>query len=210
MKLTYFGHATFALEFAGLKVVTDPCSIGYPIKPLCADVVTESHQHHDHNDISGMQVGRVLSAPGEYEVGGVKFSTISTFHDPQGGALRGENLIFVIEAEGLKIAHLGDLGHVSGADALENVDVLMIPIGGYYTIDTDEAMEIVRRLKPRIVIPMHFKTDCIDYPIETVDRFAALSGAAAMPTCQIEIAADTLSDMPAAIVLPYCQTEAFA
>jgi len=210
MKLTYFGHATFALEFAGLKVVTDPCSIGYPVKPLCADVVTESHQHHDHNDISGMQVARVLSEPGECEISGVKFSTLSAFHDPQGGALRGKNLIFVIEAEGLKIAHLGDLGHVSGADGLENVDVMMIPVGGYYTINTDEALEIVRRVKPRVVVPMHFKTDRIDYPIETADRFASLIGAAAMPACQMEITADTLVSMPAAIVLPYCQTEALA
>ncbi|MBE5765664.1 MAG: MBL fold metallo-hydrolase [Clostridiales bacterium] len=203
MKLTYFGHSTFEIAFENLTVVTDPCSIGYPKKPARADVVTESHQHHDHNDTTGMEVTHVLSTAGEWEIGGVKFSTVSTWHDPEGGKLRGDNRIFVIEAEGLRIAHLGDMGEANGADSLSDIDVLLIPVGGYYTISTDEAYEIVRRIQPKVVIPMHFKTECIDYPIETVDRFAGMTKAEFAASSAIEITKDAIDAMPGAVVLPY-------
>ena len=116
MKITFYGHSTFALEMAGLTIVTDPCSVGYPQKPARADVITESHQHFDHNDTTGIACPRVLSTKGEWEIGGVSIATRSAYHDDQGGAKRGENLIFVFQGEGLSVAHLGDLGHVSGVD----------------------------------------------------------------------------------------------
>ena len=95
MKITFYGHSTFALEMAGLTIVTDPCSVGYPQKPARADVITESHQHFDHNDTTGIACPRVLSTKGEWEIGGVSIATRSAYHDDQGGAKRGENLIFV-------------------------------------------------------------------------------------------------------------------
>ena len=131
------------------------------------------------------------------------YSTVSTWHDPEEGKLRGDNRIFLIEAEGLRIAHLGDMGEASGADTLTNIDVLLIPVGGYYTISTDEAVEIIRRIKPRLAIPMHFKTDRIDYPIETVDRFASLTNAQFAPSSTIEITKESLASMPGSIALPY-------
>ena len=161
MKITFYGHSTFALEMAGLTIVTDPCSVGYPQKPARADVITESHQHFDHNDTTGIACPRVLSTKGEWEIGGVSIATRSAYHDDQGGAKRGENLIFVFQGEGLSVAHLGDLGHVSGVDGLQNIDVLLVPIGGFYTIDTGAAIQVIERVKPRIAIPMHFKTPCL-------------------------------------------------
>ena len=150
MKITFYGHSTFALEMAGLTIVTDPCSVGYPQKPARADVITESHQHFDHNDTTGIACPRVLSTNGEWEIGGVSIATRSAYHDDQGGAKRGENLIFVFQGEGLSVAHLGDLGHVSGVDGLQNIDVLLVPIGGFYTIDTSAAIQVIERVKPRI------------------------------------------------------------
>ena len=97
MKITFYGHSTFALEMAGLTIVTDPCSVGYPQKPARADVITESHQHFDHNDTTGIACPRVLSTKGEWEIGGVSIATRSAYHDDQGGAKRGENLIFVFQ-----------------------------------------------------------------------------------------------------------------
>ena len=197
MKITFYGHSTFALEMAGLTIVTDPCSVGYPQKPARADVITESHQHFDHNDTTGIACPRVLSTKGEWEIGGVSI------------AKRGENLIFVFQGEGLSVAHLGDLGHVSGVDGLQNIDVLLVPIGGFYTIDTGAAIQVIERVKPRIAIPMHFKTPCLDgnFPIADETRFCALTGATRAKSATLEITRENLAALPGAIVLPWAGGE---
>ena len=209
MKITFYGHSTFALEMAGLTIVTDPCSVGYPQKPARADVITESHQHFDHNDTTGIACPRVLSTKGEWEIGGVSIATRSAYHDDQGGAKRGENLIFVFRGEGLSVAHLGDLGHVSGVDGLQNIDVLLVPIGGFYTIDTSAAIQVIERVKPRIAIPMHFKTPCLDgnFPIADETRFCALTGATRAKSATLEITKENLTALPNAIVLPWAGGE---
>lgn len=209
MKITFYGHSTFSLEMAGLTIVTDPCSVGYPQKPARADVITESHQHFDHNDTSGIACPRVLSTQGEWRTGGVAIPTRSSYHDGQGGAKRGENLIFVFQGEGLTVAHLGDLGHVSGVDGLGPVDVLLVPIGGFYTIDTGAALEIMRRVQPRVTIPMHFKTPCLDgnFPIADASRFCALTGAARAKSATLEITKENLATLPDAILLPWAGGE---
>ena len=205
MKITFYGHSTFSLEMVGLTIVTDPCSVGYPQKPARADVITESHQHFDHNDTTGIACQRVLSTKGEWKIGGVSIATRSAYHDDQGGTKRGENLIFVFQGEGLTVAHLGDLGHVSGVDELESIDVLLVPIGGFYTIDTSEAIQAIERVKPRLAIPMHFKTPCLDgnFPIADETRFCALTGAARAKSATLEITKENLATLPGAIVLPW-------
>lgn len=205
MVITFYGHSTFALEFGKTTIVTDPCDIGYPARPARAEVITESHQHFDHNAAQGIDCPLVLSTQGSWEVGGVKISNLPCWHDDAQGTKRGENLIFVFEGEGLRVAHLGDLGHADGAFGLKNIDVLLIPIGGFYTIDTDAALEVIRHVKPRLTIPMHFKTPCIDFPIATQERFATLTGAKKLAEPRLEVTPESLKELPGAVILPWRQ-----
>ena len=165
MLIRYHGHAEFLLETAdGLRILTDPFpdKVPWPYFGVQADVITSSHDHWDHcyfdkvpgdpaivNDLEPRTV-----APG------VRITGYPSFHDDAQGALRGPNTIFIIQAEGLRIAHLGDLGAVPAdhvLKALEGMDVLMLPVGGTYTLDAAQAADLVRALKPRVTIPMHFK-----------------------------------------------------
>lgn len=156
MILTYYGHSCFKLESAEGSVVFDPYLTGYvpgfTLAPLSADLVISSHEHYDHYaaesvKLSGRQHGFTVEE-------------IETFHDEKGGTLRGKNIISVLGAEDLRIAHLGDLGHELNAGQLEKLgrpDVLMIPIGGFYTIDAAAAKNIVDACSPRLVVPMHYR-----------------------------------------------------
>ena len=156
MVLKYYGHACFKLESAAGSVVFDPYVSGYvpgfSLPPLDADLVISSHEHSDHY------------APDSVKLSGKehKFTVeqIETFHDEEGGALRGKNIVSVVNAEGLRIAHLGDLGHELSDTQLEKLgkpDVLMIPVGGFYTIDAVAAKNIVDACSPRLVVPMHYR-----------------------------------------------------
>jgi L-ascorbate metabolism protein UlaG (beta-lactamase superfamily) len=170
MQITYLGHSCFKIQAktnnGEVVVVTDPFDkeIGLRMPKTTADIVTVSHDHHDHNkvkEVSGESF--VVDSPGEYEIKGVFVYGIPSFHDKQKGKERGENIIFVIKLleEDISIAHLGDLGHVLDNDELEyleKIDVLMIPVGGKYTIGSKDAMEVINQIDPRIVIPMHYKT----------------------------------------------------
>lgn len=169
MEIRYLGHASFLIEAktaAGkVRLVTDPFDpqkVGLPWrKNLEADLVLVSHEHPDHNFVDGA-VGSpyLVRGPGEYEVKGVKVMGIPAFHDGEKGEQRGKNTIYSIEAEGIFVCHLGDLGHVLTEEEVSQigkVDVLLVPVGGYYTIDAEKAMTVVNQLEPLIVVPMHFK-----------------------------------------------------
>ncbi|MGI6621085.1 MAG: MBL fold metallo-hydrolase [Bacillota bacterium] len=187
MKLRWLGHASFVLETPAIKIITDPFGedVSYPRISEEADVVTVSHEHHDHNSVHVVQGDfRVLRGLDEQtkearrleeEIKGVRFRTVPSYHDDQGGKLRGQNAIFVIDIDGLTVAHLGDLGERltgSHAEEIGKVNVLLIPVGGYYTIDAKTAREAVDLLKPDIVVPMHYKTKYIDaWPIAPIDEF---------------------------------------
>lgn len=157
MKLTWNGHSCFTLETAEGSVVLDPYGDGQvpglaPLR-LTADMVLCSHEHRDH---SAREVVTLTGKTPTFTV-----ETISTFHDPEQGALRGENTIHIISAEGMRIAHLGDLGCALTAkqeERLHRVDVLMIPVGGYYTISAYEARTLATPLFPRIIVPMHYRS----------------------------------------------------
>ena len=165
MLITYYGHSQFLLETEkGFRIFTDPCagSVGYP-PPPAADVVTVSHGHFDHSDLSVFPNHPLaLHTAGEsFPLEGVSVTGIPSFHDGQEGALRGPNLIFLIQADGLRVAHLGDLGHpLTGAQlaALGRVDIAMIPVGGDYTISGDEAWACLKAMKARVTLPMHYRT----------------------------------------------------
>lgn len=177
MKIRWFGHACFAIYTNGKTIITDPFNheVGYPLPNLPADFATISHQHFDHNAL-GVVPGNPVAVQKEgrqiYE--NIEFIGVSSFHDKFSGEQRGSNIIFIIEAEGMRICHLGDLGHILDQEQIKKigrVDILFVPVGGYYTIGPDEALQVTTLLKPKYLIPMHYKTDYIDFPISTADDF---------------------------------------
>jgi L-ascorbate metabolism protein UlaG (beta-lactamase superfamily) len=171
--LTWYGQATFVLSAStGLKVLLDPTGpgTGYKIPKLEGiDLVTVSHEHSDHNDVS-LAAGSPLVLRGlagndwakiDQMVKGVRVRTVGVYHDDAQGSKRGKNAVFVFDVDGLRLAHLGDLGHPLSAEQIKDVgpvDVILIPVGGYYTIDAKTAVEVVNQLNPKIVIPMHYQT----------------------------------------------------
>lgn len=172
------GHSCFLLqESTGTTVVTDPYSsdIGLSLPAVSADVVTVSHHHYDHDNVAALSGNPlVIDKPGMYEVKGVHIFGVNTHHDGHEGKLRGENVIFNFRMDGVNVCHLGDIGHGPSPlmiEAIGPVDVLLIPVGGNYTIDAELAKEYVDRLMPNVVIPMHYKTDDIKIDIEGVDAF---------------------------------------
>ena len=197
MKLKWLGHACFELTLDNGKVlVTDPYddSVGYPPLHVRADAALSSHGHHDHNWFDALEGDPIiLNAPGVRDIFGATITAVPSFHDDAGGSKRGQNLIHVIEAEGLKIAHLGDLGHQPDTDeqraALSNVDVMLIPIGGFFTIDTPAAVELIRAFKPRCAIAMHFANRYCHFPVSDEAEFIRLTGATRLPN-EIEITTD--------------------
>ncbi|MEW6425774.1 MAG: MBL fold metallo-hydrolase [Bacillota bacterium] len=176
MKISWLGHACFLIETTK-KILTDPFDrqLGYPVPKAAADLVTVSHQHFDHNAVRAIPgKPQIIQSAGEHSVNGVKITGIRTFHDQNRGAQRGENIIFVIEAEEIRVCHLGDLGHTLGQSTraeIGKVDVLLVPVGGYYTINAAEAKEVVEQLNPGYAVPMHYKTKYLNLPIAPVDDF---------------------------------------
>jgi len=186
--LRWLGHSMFLLTSAqGLRIVTDPFGkdVPYPQPDVTADVVTVSHQHSDHNASEVVKGNPVLLegvsrkvndfAKVDRTIKDTRFRTVKTFHDSERGSRRGLNAVFVIADAGPIICHLGDLGHVPDDEAVREigpVDVLLIPVGGYYTIGAVEAWEVVARIKPRVVVPMHYKTAAVGtWPIAPVEEF---------------------------------------
>ncbi|MEK7525990.1 MAG: MBL fold metallo-hydrolase [Patescibacteria group bacterium] len=186
MDITYLGHSSFRIKTKTHTIVTDPfdSSVGPKFPKTDADLVTISHHHGDHDNLADV-IGykKVFDAPGEYEVGGVSFFGIDSYHDNKKGEERGRNTIFVIETEGVTIVHLGDLGHSlteSQIDEIGAVDILMVPVGGEYTIDSKTAFDVVAAIEPKIIIPMHYKTDAHNpatfEKLEPVENFVTASG----------------------------------
>lgn len=164
MDITPLGHSSFRIRGKAATLVTDPYdprSLGLKFpKHVEADLITVSHGHEDHNSVSQIEgTPFVIDGPGEYEVKGVGVVGISTFHDGEKGATRGRNTIYRIEIDGVSIVHLGDLGHTLATneiDALDGVNILMVPVGGVYSLDPAQAVEVIGEIEPSIVIPMHY------------------------------------------------------
>ncbi len=177
MKITWLGHAAFLLETGGINIVTDPYndSVGYGPISMLVDIATVSHEHGDHNCVETLKGNpEVVRGSGSFDVRGISIRGIATYHDDEKGSARGENTIFVIEAEGLSVCHAGDLGHTLSKEQVKEigkVDILLLPVGGTYTIDAAQAAEVMEALDPRLVIPMHFKTTSLDFPIDGVQKF---------------------------------------
>lgn len=182
MRITWIGHACFLIEALEGRIVTDPFAeeIPYAFPQLEANLVTVSHDHFDHNAAGRVRGGpSVARAVGTFEISGISFEGIPGFHDDMGGAARGENILYAFTLDGMRVAHLGDLGTLLSDEqqaALSGVEILFIPVGGNYTIDAKQAASIIRDLPSvRLVIPMHYKTSVVaDWPIATVEEFEGL------------------------------------
>jgi L-ascorbate metabolism protein UlaG (beta-lactamase superfamily) len=166
MDINYLGHSSFRIKTKTGTVITDPFdpqAVGLKYTGVTGDIVTISHDHDDHNAYSKVAgYKKVVNGPGEYEILGISILGYQTFHDNEKGEKRGKNTVYVYETEGLRILHLGDLGHALSEELvneLGDIDVLLIPVGGSYTIGPKEAQEIVLRLEPYFVIPMHYQAD---------------------------------------------------
>lgn len=164
MDIQYLGHSSFRLKGKTAALVTDPFSndIGLKFPAVTADIVTISHSHADHSEEKAVkEVKRVISGPGEYEIMDVSVIGLQSFHDDKQGELRGKNTIYVIEMDDVRFAHLGDLGHKiteKDLDRMGEIDVLFIPVGGYYTMSPEIAVEVAQSIEAKITIPMHFQT----------------------------------------------------
>jgi L-ascorbate metabolism protein UlaG (beta-lactamase superfamily) len=182
MTIKFLGHASFLLTSQdGLRIITDPYKPGcfdggIKYDPITeeADIVTISHEHDDHNctDIQGNPV--FVRGAGKKELKGVPIEGTDVFHDTSGGKERGANTVFKMTIDGIKIVHLGDLGHPLSDQAVKNigaVDILFVPVGGYFTIDAAAAETVIEKLNPKIVVPMHFKTEKCGFPIASVNEF---------------------------------------
>lgn len=186
MLFQHIGHAEFLIENEnGVRIATDPydASCGYPLHSVYADIALVSHHHHDHDAVDNLK-GKPLvidTAGVSMPEAEVKITAIRGFHDDAGGNKRGETLLFLIETEGLRIVHLGDLGCAPDSEQLEILkkpDVLMIPVGGFYTIDAVQAKETAAQLGARIILPMHYRTEYNrDWPISDPEPFLSQYGA---------------------------------
>lgn len=179
MKIKWLGHATFLITSdAGVRIITDPyktsANLTYGEITESADVVTVSHEHGDHNNVAAV-AGNPVAVRNTARVKGIQFKATLTHHDDAGGSKRGNNTIFSFDVDGLKVCHLGDLGHpLSGSQVAEigKVDILLAPVGGNYTIDARVATEIAGQLAARVIIPMHYNNErCSTFPVAGVDDF---------------------------------------
>lgn len=183
MVFQHIGHSEFLITLeSGFRIVTDPydASTGYPVRKIQADGVLVSHHHHDHDAVENVTgYPQIIDFAGVHTFApDLRVTGILADHDDAGGAKRGKTMLYLLEAEGMRVAHLGDLGCILDADqldALGRVDVLMVPVGGYYTIDAEQARTVMEQLDPRITIPMHYRTEYnADWPIAPLSDFTAL------------------------------------
>jgi len=177
LDITWLGLSCFRVKGKDVVVITDPYhpSLGHSLNKLQADIVTLSHSHPGHSYTAAITTEfKVISGPGEYELKDIFITGISTFHDAEQGSKLGKNTAYLIEFEGLRLCHLGDIGHLPDAEQMEafrDIDVLLIPVGGITTISGVTAAEIVRHLSPKFAIPMHYKIPSLTKDLEPADRF---------------------------------------
>lgn len=165
--IEYFGHASFGIsDSEGMKIVTDPYDpeVGYTFPSVSTQVLTISHNHFDHNYVTALQGYEqlIFADTGRFTNGDIKINGIASWHDTTQGSERGTNTIYTYDINNIKVCHLGDLGHQLSEKQIKSigkVDVLMIPVGGTFTIDSEEAIKVINTLNPKVVIPMHYVTE---------------------------------------------------
>lgn len=181
MIITWQGHSCFKIQDKttadGITVATDPYSkeLGLKLSNFEANIITVSHDHYDHNNVAGLRgTPAVIDCAGEYDIKGVLVQGIDSYHDDKEGQERGNSIIYRIEMDDISITHLGDLGTALTSEQLEKLagtDILMIPVGGTYTLDAKKAVEVVSQIEPRIIIPMHYQLPGIKMDLDPVEKF---------------------------------------
>jgi L-ascorbate metabolism protein UlaG (beta-lactamase superfamily) len=181
MIITWQGHSCFKIQDKigpdGVTLVTDPFNkeTGLKVPNFEADIITVSHDHGDHNNTAALRgTPFIIDCAGEYDRKGILIEGIDSFHDEKKGEERGGNIIYRIEVDDISVAHLGDLGTVLDNTQLEKLvgtDVLLIPVGGVHTLDAKKAVEVISQIEPRIVIPMHYKTEGLKFDLDPIDKF---------------------------------------
>ena len=217
MKVKWLGHACFLLTSeAGVRILTDPYTpgafgLGYRPPAETAEIVTVSHDHADHNNAAAVQgKPEVVRGAGVHKVKGVEIKGVGTSHDDTSGSQRGPNTVFCFTLDGVRVCHLGDLGHDLAAGALAEigpVDVLLIPVGGNFTIDAEIAGRVADRIAAKVVIPMHFQNErCREFPVAGVDDFRKKRRRVRMVDgSEVEITKDGLPTETETVVLkPAC------
>ncbi len=205
MTLKWLGHSAFLLTAGnGTRIITDPYTagsydgaVGYDPIDEPVDGVTQSHDHADHSGHQSLPGNpRLVTGTGEFNIGDITVRGFHTWHDHDNGALRGDNVVYLFDIDGLRVCHLGDLGHVLPDEtihAIGRVDVLLVPVGGVYTIDAAEAHEVAGQLGARVVIPMHFKTAKLGFDIAPIDDFIAdRPHVTRVGECEVEILPDKM------------------
>jgi L-ascorbate metabolism protein UlaG (beta-lactamase superfamily) len=216
MKIKWYGHAAFLITSdQGTKIILDPYESGAYGGQLAygrikdeVDIALTSHDHADHNDTKSLPGSpQIVKGSGSKTVKGILIKGISTYHDPSKGSERGTNTIFNLQIDGLQVCHLGDLGHILSEQEIKDigaVDILLIPVGGYFTIDAKEATRVVDQIKPKVVIPMHFKTEKCGFPIAPVEDFTkGKSGLKRVGTSEVTFTRATLPQKMEIVVLEH-------
>ena len=210
MKIKWMGLASFLITSdSRTRIITDPYETGgdlsYGEIRESADIVTVSHEHFDHNNVAAVQGNpQILRKVGEAEVKGIRFKGVGSLHDDVGGKERGKNTIFWFDVDGVKVCHLGDLGHQLSDEQVSeigSVDVLLVPVGGIFTIDANVATRLCNRLKPKMIIPMHFRDGKCRFPIAGVDEFLrGKENVSRLDTSEIELRGEELPSVTQIVV----------
>lgn len=213
MDINYLGHSSFKIKGRTATVVCDPFDpkmVGIKFPTVEADIVTSSHDHNDHRNLDAVKnYKKAFVGPGEYEIMGVSFIGIPSFHDDKKGVDRGKNTIFVIEVDGIRICHLGDLGEKLDETQLKSIgdiDILMVPVGGTFTIDSKKAFEVVQQIEPYFVIPMHYKVDGMNpetfKDLEPVENFLKETGMVTEKMSKFSLKSEEIiEDQPAKVIV---------
>lgn len=206
MEIRFLGHSCFQIKGQKAIVVTDPydSSCGLKLPKVSADIVTISHDHADHNNVAAVngttrrKEPLVVAGPGEYEISGVSIFGLPSFHDDTKGKKRGKNTIYILEMDNLRLGHLGDLGELLNdeqIEAMNGLDLLFIPIGGVYTLNVHQAVEVITKIQSKIVVPMHYQLPKLNFKLASVDDFLkALGKETLKPVDKLVVSYDKLPE----------------
>jgi len=178
LQIRWHGHACWEIT-NDLTLVTDPHdgkSIGIPAPNVAGDIILVSHNHYDHNSVKTVEKSssKVVTDGRKRNISNIEIKGIDSFHDEEHGAKRGSNIIYKFTMDGINFCHLGDLGHELDDESIErigNVDILFIPIGGTFTVDDKQSWNVINKIKPKIIVPMHYKIGGLSLPIAGLDPF---------------------------------------
>lgn len=214
MKIKWFGQSSFLLtSHEGTRILIDPYYrfLGYRMPRVEADIVAVTHNHRDHNQIQAATGNYLLvNQPLDYVKGDVSIKGVRTFHDKQGGAKRGDNIVFVFQTDDLTICHCGDLGHLLTSEQIRDIgkiDILIVPVGGKMTLNGPEAAQVMRQLQPAITIPMHYRTKALGVVgmilFDKVDEFLSAAGQNISEVKELDISKERLPDYAGVVTFNY-------